>query len=237
MNLMDHQYNLFPTSGARTMRSVLEDQGYHANIKRIIRLMKLMDIHAIYPQKSLTKQGQAEYVHPYLLRYLDINRSNQVWSIDISYIPMAKGFMYLVAVIDWYNKKILSWRLSNTLIASESILCVEEAISKYGVPEIVNSDQGTQYTSSSWVDFLKRNEIKISMDGRGRCKDNIAIERFWRTIKQEYIYLHPFDNALLLYQGIKGYMKYYNEKRHHQGINNEIPNVRYESLKAIEVAS
>ncbi len=148
MRIMDRQYTEFPTSGARTMRSVLQDHGYTVNKKRVARLMKVMGIQAIYHKKSLSKLGRAEYIHPYLLRGLHIHKSNQVWSIDITYIAMPNGFMYLVAIIDWYSRKILAWRLSNSLEASESIMCLQEAIQTHGKPDIVNSDQGSQYTCS-----------------------------------------------------------------------------------------
>jgi len=228
MRIMDRQYTEFPTSGARTLRSVLQDHGYTVNKKRVARLMKVMGLQAIYPKKSLSKLGRAEYIHPYLLRGLHIHKSNQVWSIDITYIAMPKGFMYLVAIIDWYSRKIVAWRLSNSLEASESILCLQEAIQTHGKPDIVNSDQGSQYTCPQWIDYLKAQHIRISMDGRGRAKDNIVIERFWRSIKREYIYLHLPDNGSKLYQGIKYYINYYNERRHHQGIQNDFPAKRYQ---------
>lgn len=236
MNIMDKQYTTFPTSGVRTMRSVLDDKGFCANKKRIRRLMQKMGITAIYPQKSLSKLGKAEYIHPYLLRHLNIDHSNQVWSIDISYIALSKGFMYLVGIIDWHSRKLLSWKLTNTLDTSSSIECLHEVIRTHGKPEIINSDQGCQYTSKLWVETLKNEDIQISMDGKGRAKDNIRIERFWRSIKQEYIYLHPCDNGTELYKGIKWYIDYYNNKRHHQGINNAIPAQYYQQSLQKEAA-
>ena len=228
MRVMDEFYLDHPTAGVKTMRSVLQDNDLCINEKCIRRLMRKMNIRAIYPLKSLTALGRSEYKHPYLLRGLNINHVNQVWSIDISYIPMRHGFMYLTAIIDVYSRKILAWNIGNSLETSVSLDVLSEAIRLHGVPEIVNSDQGCQYTSKSWIEALTGLQIRISMDGKGRAKDNIWIERFWRTIKREYIYLNPSENGLDLYRGIKGFMDYYNNKRHHQGINGEIPANRYE---------
>jgi putative transposase len=162
-----------------------------------------MNIRAKYPQKHLSDPGARKYIQPYLLRGLDINRVNQVWSIDISYIPMKQGFTYLCAIIDVRSRFIVGWNLSNTLDKSVCIDLVEESIRKHGSPEILNSDQGSQFTSAGWIELLKKNKIQISMDGKGRAKDNIWIERFWRTIKQEYVYLNPCNDGLELYKGIR----------------------------------
>lgn len=233
MKIMDKFYLEHPTAGVKTMRNVLLDEGLQINVKCIRRLMRKMNIRAIYPLKSLTTAGKAEYKHPYLLRGLDIVRANQVWSIDISYIPMQYGFMYLAAIIDVYSRRILAWNITNSLETAASLEVLSEAIRLHGVPEIVNSDQGCQYTSKLWVDTLKGLDIKISMDGKGRAKDNIWIERFWRTIKREYIYLNPCENGIELYNGIKKFMHYYNHQRHHQGIDGEIPAQRYDENKKL----
>ena len=227
MKKMDKQYTAHPTSGIKTMRSILKQEDLTVNPKRIRRLMHLMNLRAIYPLKSLSKPGNAPLIKPYLLRGLKITHSNQVWSTDISYIPMKCGFMYLYAVIDVYSRYIIGWSLSNSLHASNCFRLMEECIAKHGKPEIVNSDQGSQYTSNSWCTHLESNGIKVSMDGRGRCKDNIWIERFWRTIKQELIYLNPADNGIQLYNDIKEFMQYYNQKRPHQGIETRIPYQKY----------
>ena len=178
---------------------------------------------AIYPQKSLSKGGAPKYFHPYLLRHLDITHRNQVWSTDISYIPMKGGFMYLYAVIDVFTRYIVGWRLSNTLTATNAYELMRECIRVHGAPEIVNSDQGSQYTTKDWHDLLTSYGIQVSMDGRGRCKDNIWIERFWRSIKQEYIYLNPAENVSELRSGIADYVKFYDYERPHQSLDNFTP--------------
>ena len=223
MNKMDEYYSEHPTAGVRTMRSMLLMQGIAVNEKRVRRLMRKMGIQAIYPQKKLTKQGQAKYVHPYLLKGKKIDSPDQVWSTDITYVPMRHGYMYLYAVIDVHSRYIVGWRFSNTLDKSNCIELMEECIAKHGKPEIVNTDQGSQYTSADWINTLEGKGISISMDGRGRCKDNIWIERFWRTIKQEYIYRYPTDVVSDLRAGIGRYMEFYNELRPHQSLGNATP--------------
>ena len=218
MRIMDEYYAAHPTAGVLTMRNVLAMEGYRVNEKRVRRLLRKMGQQAVYPQKRLTRQGQAEYVHPYLLRGLDISRANQVWSTDITYIPMRYGFMYLYAVIDVYSRYIVGWRLSNTLDRSNCTGLLEECVARHGAPESINTDQGSQYTSRDWIDAVKGYGIKVSMDGRGRCKDNIWIERFWHTIKQEYIYVYPTDSVATLRQGIGEFISFYNERRPHQSL-------------------
>lgn len=187
-----------------------------------------MGLEAIYPKKCLSKGGKPKFIHPSLLRNLAITRRNQVWSTDISYIPMENGFMYLYAIIDVYSRYVLGWRLSNTLSASNCYELLQECVDIYGTPKIVNTDQGRQYTTAEWENLLKRNNIQISMDGRGRCKDNIWIERFWRSIKQEYIYLFPTNDVKELRMGIDRWIRYYNYQRPHQGIEGAIPSNVYQ---------
>ncbi|MCK9160048.1 MAG: IS3 family transposase [Bacteroidaceae bacterium] len=230
MEKMDKQYTNHPTSGVKTMRSILKQDNLTVNPKRIRRLMHLMNIRAIYPLKSLSKLGNTPLIKPYLLRGLKITHPNQVWSTDITYIPMKQGFMYLYAVIDVYSRTIIGWSLSNSLQASNGLELIKRCITKHGKTEIVNSDQGSQYTSNTWCNYLASKGIKISMDSKGRCKDNSWIERFWRTIKQEQIYLNPADNGIQLYNDIKKYMQYYNEKRPHQGIKTLIPYQKYSAV-------
>lgn len=218
MRKMDEYYQSHPTAGVVTMSNMLRLQGLAANPKRVRRLLRKMGLQAIHPQRALSKPGQAAYVHPYLLRGLKIERRNQVWSTDISYIPMERGFMYLYAIIDVYSRYIVGWRLSNTLEGSNCVGLLEECVRKYGRPEIVNTDQGSQYTSPAWVGTLESLGIAVSMDGRGRCKDNIWIERFWRTIKQEYVYRYPETSASRLRDGIGDFVKFYNEERPHQSL-------------------
>lgn len=225
---MDKEYLEHPTKGVISMESMLRSKGYKAGNRRVRRLMRKMGLHAIYPQKNLSKLGLAKYVRSYLLRHMEINRSNQVWNIDITYVKMATGYMYLMAIIDVFSRYIVGWKLSNTLDGSNVIEVLKGAIKQYGVPEIVNSDQGSQFTCAGWINCLEDNRIQISMDGKKRCLDNVWIERLWRTIKREYIYLCPAENGNELYRGIKRYIGYYNNRRQHQGLNNYTPEEWYE---------
>lgn len=227
MQEMDKYYLEHPTAGVLTMVNMLLLLGIVANPKRVRRLMRKMNLCAIYPKKCLSTGGKPKYFHPYLLRGLEITRPNQVWSTDISYIPMEGGFMYLYAVIDVYSRFVVGWRLSNSLSATNCYELLEDCIKLYGTPEIVNSDQGSQYTTRKWEELLEHYNIRISMDGRGRCKDNIWIERFWRTIKQEYIYLNPTGDVDKLRKGIGDFIQFYNYKRPHQSLELLIPAMHY----------
>lgn len=223
MRIMDEHYLKHPTEGVISMQDLLFALGFLVNHKRVRRLLRLMGLMAIYPKKNLSKLGLKKYIHPYLLNGLDINCPNQVWAIDVSYIPMKSGFLYLTAVIDVYSRYIVGWGISNTLEAEASVSVLEQAIRDYGKPEIINSDQGSQFTSELWVTTLKKEGIRISMDGKGRVIDNIFIERFFRSLKYDYVYLHPANDGLELYQGVKEYIHYYNHSRYHQGIGRQIP--------------
>ena len=222
MKLMDKLFLGDPTLGVLGMQDELKDHQVFANIKRIRRLLRKMGIEPIYPKRNLSRLGKAKYIHPYLLRHLSIVRPNQVWAIDITYIPMKHGFMYLTAIIDLYSRYIVGWQISNSMEKETQTELLHEAIQKYGKPEIINSDQGSQYTSRHWVETLRALNIKISMDGKGRATDNAFIERWFRTIKQKYIYLNPEENGLDLYQGIHIFVEKYNRRRH-QGINRRKP--------------
>lgn len=203
MEQMDRLFTQDPTLGVLGIQDELAELGFCYNVKRIRRLARKMGLRPIYPRKNLSKLGKAKYIHPYLLRGLTIERPNQVWAIDISYIPMAKGFMYLTAIIDLYSRYIVGWQIANTLDKQTQTELLKQAIRQHGVPEIINSDQGSQYTCAHWVETLRHCKIRISMDGKGRATDNAFIERWFRTIKQKYIYLHPAENGLELYQGIR----------------------------------
>ncbi|MBP8060560.1 MAG: IS3 family transposase [Cloacibacterium sp.] len=222
MTEIDKIHLKYPSFGIRRITQELREIGFIVNRKRVRRLMQLMRIATIYPKRNLSKLGKATYIRPYLLKDLKIEKANQVWQIDISYIPMKRGFMYLTAIIDVYSRYIVGWQLSNTLEKETQTLVMNEAIKKYGKPEIVNSDQGSQYTSNHWIGCMENHGIKISMDGKGRATDNIYIERFFRTIKYDYIYLNPVESGWELYEGIQDFIKGYN-KRSHQGINNQKP--------------
>lgn len=215
MLIMDKHLLNHSTEGVVSMVYLLAGMGFLVGPKRIRRLFRLMGRQTIYRRKNLTKMGLREYIRPYLLRNLAIERPNQVWATDITYVPMAKGFMYLTAVIDVFSRKILAWGLSNSQDSKWCKQVVEEAISRYGKPEIINSDQGSQYTSSIWITYLEKNGVQISMDGKGRALDNIWIERFWKSIKYDYIYLNPCIDGFELNQGVKSHIEYYNQKVHH----------------------
>jgi putative transposase len=230
MELIDKQYLKTPTWGSRSMRNYLRRLGYKINRKRVQRLMRLMGLEAIYPKRYTSRPYPGHKVYPYLLRNLKIDRPNQVWATDITYIPMSRGFMYLVAVMDWHSRKVLSWRLSNTLDTDFCVEALEEAINRFGAPEIFNTDQGAQFTSSSFTNVLKHNDIKISMDGRGRVQDNIFIERLWWTVKYHYLYLHAFDNGTQLRNGLNEWFSHYNQERSHQALDNLTPDEVYYNL-------
>jgi len=215
MRLMDKHLLVHPTEGVVSMVYLLAGLGFMVGPKRIRRLFRLMGRETLYRRKNLTKAGLREYIRPYLLRNLKIERPNQVWVTDITYIPMARGFLYLTAVMDVYSRKILSWGLSNTQDAKWCKQVLEQAVRKYGKPEIINSDQGSQYTSALWIEYLEKEEIKVSMDGKGRALDNVYIERFWKSIKYDYIYLNPCDDGFELAKGIQNHITYYNQKVHH----------------------
>jgi len=230
MRLIDEQYLKAPCWGSRSMRNHLRRLGYRVNRKRIQRLMRIMGLEAIYPKPKTSRPHPEHRVYPYLLRDLIIDRPNQVWTADITYIPMSRGFMYLVAVMDWHSRKILSWRVSNTL---DSELCVEavaEALERYKAPEIFNTDQGTQFTSRNFIDLLDAHKIRISMDGRGRVQDNIFIERLWWTLKYQYLYLHSFDNGSELRNGLGDWFLFYNQERSHQALDDLTPDEVYYGL-------
>ena len=227
MTLIDKHHLDYPTHGVLQMQDYLLLLGFVINHKRVRRLMRKMRIRAIYPKRNLSKMGQSKYVRPYLLKGLKVESPNQVWEIDITYIPMARGFMYLTAIIDVYSRYVVGWDISNSLDASVSFNVLKAAIARHGKPEIINSDQGSQFTCSQWIEFLEKEGIKISMDGRGRAIDNIFIERLWRTVKQDYVYLYPANDGKELYSGLSDFFNYYNHGKPHQGIGRVIPITLY----------
>jgi len=230
MKHIDKQYLKTPSWGSRSMRNHLRRMGYKINRKRVQRLMRLMGLEAIYPKPKTSRPPPAHKVYPYLLRNLTIEKPNQVWSADITYIPMEKGFMYLVAVMDWCSRKVLSFRLSNTLDSDFCVQALEEALRHYGRPEIFNTDQGSQFTSKAYTDLLKYNQIQISMDGRGRAQDNIFIERLWWSLKYQYLYLWSFENPTQLKQGVDQWFTMYNKERSHQALDAMTPDEVYYGL-------
>lgn len=233
MRHMDEYYLEYPTFGVLRMQDFLFALGFIVNSKRVRRLLRKMGLMAIYPKRNLSKLGKAKYIRPYLLRGLKIERPNQVWEIDITYVPMQRGYMYLTAIIDVYSRYIVGWGISNTLEAECSLEVLKQAISNYGKPEIINSDQGSQFTCDLWIDYVEKDEkIKISMDGKGRATDNIFIERFWRSVKYDHIYIKPANNGLELYKGLQDYMHRYNNLWSHQGIDRLIPAFVYKGTAA-----
>jgi putative transposase len=230
MRLMDEHYLEHPYKGAPRMHTWLcKDMGYQVSRNRVDRLYyKVMGLQAILPGPHTSKRAKEHTVYPYLLRELSIARANQVWATDITYIPMAKGFMYLVAVIDVHSRMILSWSLSNTMEAEWCVEVVQEAIEKYGKPEIFNTDQGAQFTSEVFSKFITGQGIRLSMDGKGRATDNAFIERFWRSLKYEHIYLRPTNSTVKLYKGIERYVRWYNERRRHSSLDDQRPKEVYE---------
>jgi len=223
MRIIDEHFIEHPTEGVIRMQDLLLALGFVVNHKRVRRLLRLMGLMAIYPKRNLSKLGLKKYIHPYLLKGLDIDRPNKVWAIDLTYIPMKNGFLYLTAIIDVYSRYVVGWGISNSLEANATLLVLKQAIKDHGKPEIINSDQGSQFTCENWVNYLKDEDIRISMDGKGRWLDNIFIERFWRSLKYDYVYLHPANDGIELYQGIKKHINYYNYELHHQGIGRRIP--------------
>ena len=217
MRLIDELYLDHPCRGSRSMRNQLRRSGYKINRKKVQRLMRLMGIRAVYPKPRTTIPHPGHKVYPYLLRNLNIDHPNQVWASDITYLPMKSGFMYLTVIMDWHSRKVLSWRISNSLETEFCIEALEEALSRYGTPEIFNTDQGSQYTSNKFTEVLKSHEVAISMDGRGRAQDNIFIERLWWSLKHQYLYLHAFDSGSQLYGGLKTWFEFYNRDCAHHG--------------------
>ncbi len=232
MRLIDEQYLKTPFYGSRSMTRHLRRLGYRINRKHIQRLMRLMGLEAIYPKPRTSRPHPEHKIYPYLLRDLNIDHPNQVWAADITFIPMARGFMFLVAVMDWYCRKVLSFKLSNTLDTDFCLEAVEEAIRIYGPPEIFNTDQGAQFTSRAFTGLLEQHQVRISMDGRGRVQDNIFIERLWWTTKYQYLYLRSFDNGSALRLGLEEWFRFYNQERPHQTFDILTPDEVYNGLTA-----
>jgi len=222
MKLIDRQYLLTPFYGARKLVVCLKKERYKVNRKRVQRLMRLIGLRAIYRRPRTSKPAVGNKIYPYLLNGIEITRPNQVWAADITYIPMAKGFLYLVAIIDWYSRYVLSWRLSNTLDTDFCVEALEEALQK-GRPEIFNTDQGAQFTSEAFTGLLVKHGIKISMDGKGRYSDNLFVERLWRSVKYEEVYLKAYQDAREARVGIGKYFRFYNTTRPHQSLDYRTP--------------
>ncbi|MBD0293588.1 MAG: IS3 family transposase [Flavisolibacter sp.] len=224
---MDEQYLHTPFYGVERLLVLLVALGYKINRKRLRRLMKLQGWQTLYPPPRTTKTDPKAYKYPYLLKEISIERKNQVWAIDSTYVPMKDGFLYLCAVIDVHTRYIVGWGISNTMTAEWCTEIVKEAIAQNGKPAIMNSDQGSQFTSDVYIHLLKENNIQISMDGKGRAIDNIFIERLWRTVNYEHLYLHVYEDGLSLYKGLQHYFSFYNGERRHQSLDYQTPLTLY----------
>ena len=226
---IDVEYTRHPFYGSRKMVVHLRGLGHFVNRKRVQRLMRLLGLAGMAPGPNTSRPHPQHKVYPYLLRGVTVTRPNQVWSTDITYIRLARGFAYLVAVIDWYSRKVLAWRLSNTLDAGFCVDCLEQSLNMYGTPDIFNTDQGCQFTSEVFTDILKSHDIAISMDGRGRALDNIFVERLWRSVKHEDVYLKGYVNMPELQLGLTEYFEFYNTERTHQSLSYSTPDQVYQT--------
>ncbi len=236
MQLIDEIHLERPFLGSRRIRDALQDRGHRVNRKRVQRLMRQMGITALYPKRRTSQPGKGHKIYPYRLRGLTIDRPDQVWAADVTYVPMAKGFLYLVAIIDWYSRKLLAWRVSNSLDADFCVEALEEALGKYGAPEIFNTDQGCQFTSEAFTGMLKQAGVTISMDGRGRWIDNVFVERLWRSLKYEEVYLKAYDSVAEAKRNIGTYFCFYNTERRHQSLNRQTPDQVYAGNNWLQAA-
>jgi len=230
MRRIDECHLKHPYYGSRRIRGWLEDRGHVISRKRVQRLIRLMGITTLYPKRNLSRRNQAHRVYPYLLRGLPVERPNQVWAADVTYVPMAKGFLYLVAIIDWYSRKVLSWQLSNTLDADFCVAALQQALTIYGRPGIFNTDQGCQFTSEAFTSVLQAHDIRISMDGKGRWVDNVFVERLWRSLKYEEVYLKAYESIAQARASIGRYLAFFNTERRHQSLDRKTPDTVYFGL-------
>jgi putative transposase len=238
MRAIDELHLEYPFLGARQLRTILAREGHlHAGRLHIGTLMEKMGITALYRKPHTSKRHPAHKVYPYLLRHLAIERANHVWAMDITYLPMQRGFIYLAAVMDWATRRVLAWRVSNTLTADFCIEAVEEAIGRYGKPEIFNTDQGTQFTSDGFTTMLHDHGVAISMDGRGCWRDNVFVERLWRSIKYEEVYLHAYANVSAAKAGVGRYLEFYNGRRPHTALGDRTPDEAYFTQQTLKNAA
>lgn len=233
MNLMDEVHIEHPYYGSRQLSRVLGRRGHSVNRKRVVRLMRILNIEAMYPRPRTSVKQPGHEIYPYLLKGLEVSYPNQVWCTDITYIRMARGFLYLVAVMDWYSRYVLSWSLSNTLDSDFCVSAVAEGLENHNHPEIFNTDQGSQFTSIAFTEQLKSHGIRISMDGRGRYLDNIFIERLWRTVKYEEVYLKGYSNGLEARSSLEKYFLHYNANRPHSSLDGKTPREMYYGLEKV----
>jgi putative transposase len=228
---IDQLHMDFPFAGARMLRDLLRQEGEPVGRDHVGTLMRKMGVYALYRRRNTSKPHPEHRVYPYLLKGLSIDRPNQVWATDITYLPMAAGFMYLMAILDWYSRKVLAWRLSNTMDVEFCIAALDEALAKYGAPEIFNTDQGSQFTGERWIERLTDHGIRISMDGKGRWRDNVLVERLWRSVKYEEVYLHAYESPKQARDGLMRYFAFYNSRRPHRSLDGATPDsVYFDSL-------
>jgi putative transposase len=227
MRRVDELHLEYPFAGARMLRDLLTREGVGVGRKHVATLMRRMGIEALYRKPNLSRRNLAHRIYPYLLRGLEITRPNQVWAMDITYIPMAKGFVYLAAVMDWHTRRVLSWRVSISLDASFCVEAVEEALQRFGTPQIFNTDQGCQFTGKEFTDLLKEHDIQISMDGKGCWRDNVFVERLWRSVKYEEVYLHAYDSVSHARSALGRYFAFYNAQRPHSALERKTPDQVY----------
>jgi putative transposase len=230
MRLIDKQYTKTPFFGSRKIAKILSSPGFEVNRKRVQRLMRIMGLEAIYPKQKTTIPNIEHKIYPYLLRNLEITRPNQVWSTDITFLPLCTGFMYLVAVIDWYSRYVLTWELSNSLDGNFCEKALRTAL-ELETPEVFNTDQGCQFTAKSFTSILTSHDIQVSMDGRGRALDNVFIERLWRSLKYEDVYIKDYRYGIDLHHGLESYFRFYNQKRPHQNLGYKTPETVYFELE------
>ena len=235
MRLIDEQYTRCPFYGSRRITAWLEDQGEQVNRKRVQRLLRLMGLEAIYPKPRLSIPGAGHTVYPYLLRDVAIARPDHVWSADITYVPLPTGFMYLAATIDWYSRYVVAWQLSNTLEGAFCLAMLEEAL-RQGTPAIFNTDQGVQFTAQAFTGRLEAAGVAVSMDGRGRCLDNVFVERLWRSVKHEDVYLRGYETVPDLQRGLGSYFRFYNHERLHQALDYQTPAAVYQAGRATKAS-
>jgi putative transposase len=237
MRRIDSLHLEYPFAGARLLKKLLRAEGCEVGRKHVATLMHRMGIEALYRKKNTSKRHPEHEVYPYLLRNVPIERANQVWAMDITYIPMRRGFVYLAAVMDWATRRVLAFRLSNTLTADFCVEALDEAIGRHGVPEIVNTDQGSQFTGSEFIGKLKSREIAISMDGKGCWRDNVFIERFWKTLKYEEVYLRAYDTVSEARASIARYLAFYNQRRPHSSLEDRTPDTAYFAALQLKAAA
>lgn len=227
MRRIDELHLDYPFAGSRMLQGLLNAEGHCVGRRHVATLMRKMGVEALYRRPNTSKPAPGHKIYPYLLRNLPVTRPNQVWAMDITYIPMARGFVYLAAVVDWFSRRVLSWRLSITLETAFCIEAVEEALARYGKPDIFNTDQGSQFTSIDFIKMLKKAEIAISMDGKGAWRDNVFVERLWRTIKYEEVYLHAYVSVPEARAALARYLTFYNTRRPHSSLDRQTPDQAY----------